>query len=71
MGDFVRLDPRPAGEFTVDGDGVPVRGSYVEGGPPRRLVPTRGHAGSDAFPPGSHRVEVTLAAAEIIPAGAG
>jgi uncharacterized protein YndB with AHSA1/START domain len=64
MGDFAVLDPRPGGEFTVDIDGVPVRGRYLEVDRPRRLVVSWGHAGSERLPPGSSTLEVTLAPEE-------
>lgn len=60
MGDYAVLDPRPGGEFTLDINGVPVRGRYLELDPPHRLVISWGHAGSDRFPPGSSRVELTF-----------
>jgi uncharacterized protein YndB with AHSA1/START domain len=60
MGDFAVLDARPGGEFTVDINGVPVRGRYLEVEPPRRLVISWGHAGSDRLPPGASIVEVSL-----------
>lgn len=62
MGDYAVLDPRPGGEFTLDINGVPVRGRYVEVEPPHRLVVTWGHAGSERLPPGASTVEVTLRA---------
>ncbi|HEV8462669.1 MAG TPA: SRPBCC domain-containing protein [Gaiellaceae bacterium] len=60
MGDYAVLDPRPGGEFTVDINGVPVRGRYLELDPPRRLLISWGHAGSDLLPPGASTVEITL-----------
>jgi uncharacterized protein YndB with AHSA1/START domain len=60
MGDYAVLDPREGGEFTVDINGVPVRGRYLEVDPPRRLVISWGHAGSESLPPGSSIVEITL-----------
>jgi uncharacterized protein YndB with AHSA1/START domain len=60
MGDYAVLDPRPDGEFTLDINGVPVRGRYVELEPPRRVVISWGHAGSERLPPGASTVEVTL-----------
>ena len=60
MGDHAVLDPRYGGQFSVDINGVPVRGRYLVVDPPHRLVLTWGHAGSDAFPPGSTTVEITL-----------
>src|SRR6516164_1775977 len=62
MGDYAVLDPRPGGEFTLDINGVPVRGRYLELDPPRRLLISWGHAGSDQLPPGSSTVEITLVA---------
>jgi uncharacterized protein YndB with AHSA1/START domain len=60
MGDYAVLDPRPGGEFTLDINGVPVRGHYLELDPPRRLVIAWGHAGSQRLPPGASTLEVTL-----------
>lgn len=60
MGDHAVLDPRPDGEFTLDINGVPVRGRYLELDPPRRLVISWGHAGSETLPPGASTVEITL-----------
>jgi uncharacterized protein YndB with AHSA1/START domain len=60
MGDYAVLDPRAGGEFTLDINGVPVRGRYLEIDPPHRLVISWGHAGSDTFPPGASTVEITL-----------
>jgi uncharacterized protein YndB with AHSA1/START domain len=64
MGDYAVLDPHPGGQFTVDINGVPVRGSYLELDPPRRIVLSWGHAGSDRLPPGASTVEVTFAPAD-------
>jgi uncharacterized protein YndB with AHSA1/START domain len=60
MGDYAVVDPRPGGEFMVDINGVPVRGRFLEIDPPRRLVVSWGHAGSELLPPGSSSVEVTF-----------
>lgn len=60
MGDYAVLDPRPGGEFTLDINGVPVRGRYLEVEPPRRLLISWGHAGSERLPPGASTLEVTL-----------
>ena len=63
MGEYALLDPRPGGEFTVDIGAVPIRGSYVELEPPRRLVLSWRQAGSDRLPPGASTVEITLTTA--------
>lgn len=60
MGDHAVLDPTPNGEFTVDINGVPVRGRYLAVEPPHRLLVTWGHAGSTRLPPGASTVEITL-----------
>ena len=60
MGDYAVLDPRADGEFTLDINGIPVRGRYLEVDPPHRLVISWGHAGSALLPPGSSTVEITL-----------
>jgi uncharacterized protein YndB with AHSA1/START domain len=64
MGDYAALEPTPGGRFTVDINGVPVRGRYLELEPPRRVVISWGHAGSERLPPGSSTVEVTFTPAE-------
>jgi uncharacterized protein YndB with AHSA1/START domain len=64
MGDYAVLDARPGGEFTVDINGVPVRGAYLELDRPRRIVVSWGHAGSQRLPPGASTVEITLAPTE-------
>ncbi len=60
MGDHAVLDARPGGEFTLDINGVPVRGRYMELEPPHRLLLSWGHAGSAQLPPGASTVEVKL-----------
>jgi uncharacterized protein YndB with AHSA1/START domain len=60
MGDYAVLDATPGGEFTLDINGVPVRGRYIEVDPPHRLVISWGHAGSAILPPGASTVEITL-----------
>ena len=60
MGDYAVLDPQPGGEFTLDINGVPVRGRYLKLDPPHRLVISWGHAGSELLPPGSSTLEITL-----------
>jgi uncharacterized protein YndB with AHSA1/START domain len=60
MGDTAVVDPRPGGEFTLDINGGPVVGRYVEVEFPRRVVITWGRQGSAGFPPGSSVLSVTL-----------
>jgi uncharacterized protein YndB with AHSA1/START domain len=60
MGDYAVLDPVPGGQFTLDINGVPVRGAYLAVDRPHRLLLSWGHAGSDRLPPGASTVEVTL-----------
>jgi uncharacterized protein YndB with AHSA1/START domain len=60
MGQWAELDPVPGGRFAVDIEGVAVRGRFVELDPPRRLLISWGHAGSDRLPPGASTVEVLL-----------
>ncbi|MCT2582451.1 SRPBCC family protein [Actinophytocola gossypii] len=60
MGQHAVLHPEPGGEFTVDVDGTPIRGRYVEVEAPHRMVVTWGVAGSEEFPAGSSRVEFRL-----------
>src|SRR5947209_11763554 len=60
MGQDSELEPTPGGAFTVDVNGVPVRGSYLEVDPPRRVVVSWGVAGSAEHPPGLSRVAFTL-----------
>jgi uncharacterized protein YndB with AHSA1/START domain len=60
MGDYAVLDPVPGGQFTLDINGVPVRGRYLEVDRPHRLLISWGHAGSDRLPPGASTLEVTL-----------
>lgn len=60
MGDWAELEPTPGGTFSVDIDGVPVRGRYVLVDPPHRLAFTWGAAGNAALPAGSTTVEITL-----------
>jgi len=66
MGDYAVLDPRPGGQFTLDINGVPVRGRYLAVDRPHRLLLSWGHAGSDRLPPGGSTVEVTF-----VPEGGG
>lgn len=60
IGDYAVLDARPGGEFTLDIEGIPVRGQYLEVIAPERVVVSWGHAGSETLPPNSTTVQFTL-----------
>lgn len=60
IGDHAVLDARPGGEFTLDIEGIPVRGQYIEVVENERVVVSWGHAGSETIPPNSTRVQFTL-----------
>lgn len=62
MGQHAELDPRPDGTLSLDINGSPIRGRYLEVDPPHRVVVSWGVAGSEVHPPGSSRVEFTLVA---------
>ena len=51
MGDYAALDPVPGGQFTLDVNGVPVRGRYLAVDRPRRLL----ISWATPAPTGSHR----------------
>jgi uncharacterized protein YndB with AHSA1/START domain len=56
------LDARPGGTFSIDVDGNPARGTFIEVDPPHRVIFTWGILNSDALPPGSTWVEVVIEA---------
>ncbi len=60
IGDYAVLDAQPGGEFTLDIEGIPVRGQYIEVVAPKRVVVSWGHAGSETLPPNSTEVHFTL-----------
>ena len=60
MGEYAETEPVRGGRLHIDIIGVPVRGSFVEVDPPRRVVFTWGHAGSAVLPEGASTVEITL-----------
>jgi uncharacterized protein YndB with AHSA1/START domain len=62
MGDYAILDAVAGGVFSLDINGVPVRGRYLELDPPHRLLVSWGHAGSTLLPPGASTLEITLTA---------
>ena len=60
IGDYAVLVAQPGGEFTLDIEGIPVRGEFLEIVEHERVVVSWGHAGSDVLPPGSTQVEFRL-----------
>jgi uncharacterized protein YndB with AHSA1/START domain len=62
MGDFARLVPQADGLFSVDINGVLIRGAYTRIERPTVLEFSWGQLGNDAMPPGSTRVLITLVA---------
>lgn len=61
IGNHAVVDARPGGEFTLDIEGIPVRGRYIEVVEFERVVVSWGHAGSETILPSSTRVQFTLA----------
>ena len=63
MGRTVEIEPRSGGSFRLDYNGSDIAsGRVLEIDPPRRIVLTWGwEAAGDPTPPGTSRVEVTLA----------
>jgi len=64
IGDYAVLDAQPGGEFTLNIEGIPVRGQYLEVVAGKRIVVSWGHAGSETLPPNSTRVQFTLTATD-------
>lgn len=60
IGDYAVLDAQPGGEFTLDIEGIPVRGQYLEVVAPERVSVSWGHAGSERLPPNSTEVHFSL-----------
>lgn len=60
MGDWADLDPITGGRFTIDINGIPIRGRYLAVEPPHRVVFSWGTPGHDRMPPESSTVEITL-----------
>jgi uncharacterized protein YndB with AHSA1/START domain len=64
MGDFARLEVQTGGLFSVDINGVLIRGTYMRIERPTLLELTWGQLGNEAMPPGATRVLITLVARE-------
>jgi uncharacterized protein YndB with AHSA1/START domain len=62
MGDFARLEAREGGLFSVDINGVLIRGHFVRVERPRLIEIAWGEAGNAAMPPAATRLLVTLEA---------
>jgi len=62
MGDAARLEAVDGGMFSVDINGVLIRGHFVRIDRPHVLEIAWGEAGSAAMPPGATRLRVTFAA---------
>ncbi len=60
MGQWASVNPVPGGEFAVDIAGYPVRGTFLEVDPPRRLTVSWGFAGNESLPPGASTVSFEL-----------
>lgn len=64
MGDYARLEPRSNGLFSVDINGVLIRGHYVRLEPPHIIEVGWGEAGNAEMPPGSTQLRIELEAVE-------
>jgi uncharacterized protein YndB with AHSA1/START domain len=64
MGQFARLEARPGGLFSVDINGVLIRGHYVTIEPPRLIEIAWGEAGNGEMPPGTTNLVVRLEPAD-------
>jgi len=61
MGDFARLEATAGGLFSVDINGVLIRGHFVRVERPHLIEIAWGEAGNAGMPPGATRLVVTLA----------
>ena len=61
MGDFARLEASAGGLFSVDINGVLIRGHFVRVERPNLIEIAWGEAGNAAMPPGATRLVVSLA----------
>lgn len=62
MGDFARLEAVEGGTFSVDINGVLIRGHFVRVDRPHLIEVAWGEAGNRVMPPGSTRLRVTFEA---------
>jgi uncharacterized protein YndB with AHSA1/START domain len=63
MGDFARLQAVSGGVFSVDINGVLIRGTFLTVDRPNLIEIAWGEAGNEAMPPGSTRLRISLEAA--------
>jgi uncharacterized protein YndB with AHSA1/START domain len=61
MGDYARLEAHDSGVFSVDINGVLIRGHFVRIERPNLVEIAWGEAGNAEMPPGATRLVVTLA----------
>jgi uncharacterized protein YndB with AHSA1/START domain len=62
MGDVARLEASDGGVFSVDINGVLIRGHFVRVDRPHLIEIAWGEAGNEAMPPGATRLRVTFQA---------
>jgi len=60
MGDVARLEAVDGGVFSVDINGVSIRGHYIRVERPRFIEIAWGEAGNEAMPPGATRLRLTF-----------
>ena len=62
MGDYARLEASEGGQFSVDINGVLIRGHYVTLQRPSLIEIAWGEAGNEQMPPGATRLRVEIEA---------
>ncbi len=60
MGDYARLEAVEGGIFSVDINGVLIRGSFIAVDRPRRIEIAWGEAGNPDMPPGATTLHISL-----------
>lgn len=63
MGDYARLEAKEGGLFSVDINGVLIRGTYLKLEKPSLIEIAWGEAGNQVMPPGATRLTIRLTAA--------
>lgn len=64
MGEYARLEAVAGGTFSVDIDGVLIRGEFITLDRPKRIEIAWGEAGNAEMPPGATRLEIDLEAVD-------